>query len=149
MSEMSAMLLPFSTVILQTNDPQWYDTKTFSVVVGVLIGFIINKIDTYFKEKAELDRYEYAVLSKTENILENRSKNEKYINAFMLRLIQDLRFAKLESSKPILNSLTKALDGNNDIQEKTEITNRLTYLKEGSLISRNTSKLKNYLWPFS
>jgi len=146
MNDISVMTLPLNSFILIKDNTNWFESQPASVLLGVFIAFIINKIDDYRKEKADLDRYEYALLSKTKNILEQESKNINHINALVLRLLQDLRFAKLESSKLIFNSLTKAEKGDDYSSEKREIEARLNHLKRG-LVSRIRQNLTHCL-PF-
>jgi hypothetical protein len=146
MSDISVMSLPFNSVILiKESSTSLFESKTFSVLLGVIIAFILKMIDDYRRERVDLDRYEYTILIKTKNILENNSTNVRYINAFMLQLLRDLRFVKLESSKLIFNSLIKVAQGSNDLEkEKEEIKTRLDYLKLG-FISKIESKFKSLI----
>ncbi|MCK9441351.1 MAG: hypothetical protein M0Q13_08010 [Methanothrix sp.] len=145
MNDISIMNYPFNTVILLKNNTSWYESSLLSGffgLLGVFVGFIINRLNDYLKEKADLDRYEYALLSKTKNHLEQDDPNFEKVDEFIHQLLPDLRFAKLNSSKLIFNSLMNIKEGNDYSGEKAEITKRLNYLKKGGIVSRIGLELK-------
>ena len=146
MNDISAISLPFNTVVLIKSSTNWYDSTLFSGMVGVVIGFLMNKIFDNIKERRELDRYEYTLLSKTKELIKENPINDANIDFFVNQLYPDLRFVKLGSSKIITSTLLKAKQGDDYSIEIEAIVARIRILKQNGLISKfqiNISNIKD------
>lgn len=108
-------------------------------IFGVVVGFLLYKLDNYLKERKELHQYEYLLLSRTKYLLNDKNVNE--IKKFFDDLKIDLKAQKLRSFKMILDKLAKALKNEINSSDEEEIDVRLAQLKSG-LVTRIRSKLK-------
>jgi len=94
-----------------------------------------------YQEKIELNKYEFFLLSKTNNLLSAKIINSDEIDKFYKEFQYDLRAQKLGSFNTIVGALLKEKNKENNSTEKAEIKERLNRLKKGGLLSRIRSKL--------
>jgi MFS superfamily sulfate permease-like transporter len=121
-------------VIILKNVTSWYNSPVIATLLGIIIGFIINLLNDRIKEKKELDRYEYFILSKTKDIVKSNQVNTKIVENFVFKLYTDLRFPKLDSNKMIIDLLKKAKEGGSYQTELDKIDIRLEKLNRRRII---------------
>jgi len=123
---------PANLTIQVVNKELWYNSPLIGVIVGATLMLLANILYSRLQEKTELKRYEYNLLSMTKDLLNRPSddETEKEIKEFVDKMNPDLRFSKLKSSKLITDALLKARRGKNNLEERTEIDNRLKEIRE-------------------
>ena len=123
---------PANLTIQLVNNELWYNSPLIGVIVGATLMLLANILYSRLQEKTELKRYEYNLLSMTKDLLNRPSddETEKEIKEFVDKMNPDLRFSKLKSSKLITDALLKARRGKNNLEERTEIDNRLKEIRE-------------------
>ncbi|HII95910.1 MAG TPA: hypothetical protein HA367_09320 [Candidatus Methanofastidiosum sp.] len=142
MNDISVMGFPFNTVLILKSSAYWYESPLLSGLLGVIVGFALTGMRDYFKGRKELNQYEYFLLSKTQDILENSKAQKENIDKFVDEFYSDLRSAKLGSSKMVFDSLLKARKGIDYSDEKGKIDARLKSLRKKGPICRLKSLLK-------
>jgi len=132
----SLILVPSlnTIIIILKNATSWYNSPVIATLLGIIIGFIINLLNDRIKEKKELDRYEYFILSKTKDIVKSNQINTKIVENFVFKLYTDLRFPKLDSSEIIIDLLKNAKEGGPYQIELDKIDIRLEKLKRGRIV---------------
>lgn len=123
--------LPGNFTIEVVVNQSWYDSPLFGVVVGAAITFIFSILYSLWKEKGELDRYEYNLLSTTYDLiggtLDEAKKSE--IEKCVHHIVTDLRSHKIKSIVIIRDALAKTLKGEDNSGEKRKIKERIDKLK--------------------
>lgn len=102
------------------------------MIVGAVLMVLANILNSRLKERTELERYEYTLLSITKDLL-NRPPNDetkKEINDFVDKIYPDLRFSKIKSSKLIIDALIKDRNGDDKSEKMTKIDNRIKEIKK-------------------
>jgi capsular polysaccharide biosynthesis protein len=122
--------------IVSNGKELWYNSPLISSLLGVIVGAVLmvlaNILNSRLKERTELERYEYTLLSITKDLL-NRPPNDetqKEINDFVDKIYPDLRFSKIKSSKLIIDALIKAMNGDDKSEKMTKIDNRIKEIKK-------------------
>jgi hypothetical protein len=134
-------------IIIQKSETNFYNSPVIAALLGFSLAFIANIVNDHRKEKKELDRYEYFILSKTKDIIESDQINSKMVENFVFKLYTDLRFSKLESSQVVIDLLKKSNEDDESNQAKMDkVDSRLRKLKEGGTISQIKAKIKFWLY---
>lgn len=131
----------YDVINIPLKNTNWLQSPIYATLLGFLMAFFANFINDKIKEEKDLKQYEYILLKTTQDLLEQDVRDVKAINAFMAEFRTNLRFAKLESMKLIIDSLIKAKDGSDSSSEKKKIDERLKKLGKRGIIARIVSFL--------
>jgi hypothetical protein len=122
------------TIVIEKTGTTWLNSPVIAAFLGFMLGFAANRLNEHFKEKKEIDRYEYFVLSKAKDIVDSSKINEKNVENFIFKLYMDLRFSKLKSSELVISLFKKAKNNESYQDELTKINLRLKKLRKGGII---------------
>ena len=99
------MIEIFDITVLAIKSNTWYESPVIATLLGFFLSFFVNILNNHFKEKKELQHYEYLLLKETKEILElNITDKTNRIDNFLSRFYNDLRFTKLSSMRLIRDS---------------------------------------------
>ena len=119
----------------------WLDSPVFAALVGFLLAHAMNIINNYFREKSEMEHYEYLVLRETKDIIEKKSKTREDLDKFLAKLYTDLRFTKLKSFNMVVDSLNMLMKNEIPLAESKKIDDRLSRIRQEGLISKIKRRL--------
>jgi hypothetical protein len=138
------VLLPPNIYIEAASKEQdvWYNSilvsSLLSFTLGVILTFFGEYFIFYYKERKELERYEYYLLSTTLDLLSkiNEVDNPQEVSAIktdfknlLNDVFSDIRFFKLNSSQKIIDALKKGYQNKNVSEEIDQIKNQRNEIK--------------------
>lgn len=121
----------------------WYNSVLISSLLSFALGVILTFIGEYIilnhKERKEMEKYEYYLLSTTLDFLvgikevSNHTEVEimkENLRKFLKDLSSDIRFFKLDSSQNIIDALKKGYQNEDFSKEIVMINERRNELKK-------------------
>lgn len=127
--------------VFPLKNDSWLDSPVFAALVGFLLAHAMNIINNYFREKSEMEHYEYLVLRETKDIIEKKSKTKEDLDKFLAKLYTDLRFTKLKSFNMVVDSLNMLMKNEIPSAESKKIDDRLIKISQEGLISKIKRRL--------
>lgn len=117
--------------VVSNSKELWYDSTLIATLLGVVVGAVLTVLFSRLRERTELKRYEYNLLSTTVDLLSKplNTEIEKEIKDFVDKTYPDLRFTQIKSGHLMRDALLKAKKGEDYSEEMKKITTQIKNIR--------------------